>query len=183
MNRTFRNTLAQLEMLSHGAVQKIDSDMTHGGERDQSPKGEKNPPHITFRVRWEACRTVSSRREVEDDAVLFLQAWRGQVKPKPVKEADWRTDVLDEMKGLTPKQIVLKVGGLVSERQVIEWRTEEGLDPYSGETAPGKETSRERRERVLRLFNEGNTPARIALMTGSSRQAVSQMIQRHRKAA
>lgn len=170
---TFRQVLAELELLSHGTTQAFNSSGI-AAERDPRPSGEANPPHLTFRQQWDDAVDDEARERVHAEAVGYLLEWRGQLKPAPVRELDLRGDVL-RMAGFTPKEIANRLGGIVSQGQVIGWRGDAGLCVSTGYPRVEDEPTR---VRALRLWGQGLTASQIALSCGVSRQAISQLLKR-----
>jgi hypothetical protein len=178
MTREFRQILAEIELLSHGAVQAWDK-TAQPADKDTRPKGETNPPHEQFYIDYICARTDEQRLDVVDDARRFLREWRGLKKPKPTVTRD-KDEIDKEMRSFTgwlPLQVERRTGGIVTQKAIRDWRKEQDppLDEITGKAYVPDEP---KRDKVLRLAREGVAPADIARIMGMPRQGVSQMLKR-----
>ena len=74
MDRLMRQTLSELELVSHGTVQSWSASGGTDSERDPRPRGgETYPPHDYYRDQYTACQTPVQRAKV-------LQAAREELK-------------------------------------------------------------------------------------------------------
>lgn len=126
----FRQILAELELLSHGTTQAFNSSGI-AAERDPRPAGESHPPHETFLNHYEQARDDSERETVRQAAEDCLMQWRGHLKALPPRPPDIKGDVR-KMRGYTPKEIANRLGGIVTQGQIIGWRAEWGVDVSTG---------------------------------------------------
>lgn len=171
----FRQTLANLEMLSHGGTSGWNKS-SPPSDPDRSPHGESFPPHEEHLIDW-YCQTDNlGRRRVMREARQALEHWSRRTipaKPKlePIHERN--DEIRKTGAGWEASEVARHFR--IPVREVIEIRKRAGLDPSTGRQVRVGES---KRVRVLRLLGEGLSQSEIAVATGSSRQSVSQMLKR-----
>src|SRR5438045_3354325 len=130
MTPTIWQLLAELELLPHGKVRNYNPS-ARGSERDPRPQGESNPPHIVLRAEYLAQTSDHGRHTVYLRVVDELAQWKGLARTAPLKPPDIEGDVL-KMKGWTPKEIAMRLGGIVTQGQIRGWREKAGVDISTG---------------------------------------------------
>jgi hypothetical protein len=133
----FRQTLAELELLSHGAVAALNK-TAPASDRDPRPGGETNPPHIEYARRWLHSGSDLERERIIRDAKATLDQWRG-------RGASGRGDVKLEPLHLLHRDVIRQGDGWdASEvarvfrlpiREVMAIRERAGRDPSTGKPA------------------------------------------------
>jgi hypothetical protein len=135
----FRQTLAELELLSHGAVAALNK-TAPASDRDPRPGGEAHPPHIEYARRWLHSGSDLERERIFRDAKATLDQWRGRGRG-----ASGRGDVKLEPLHLLHRDVIRQGDGWdASEvarvfrlpiREVMAIRERAGRDPSTGKPA------------------------------------------------
>lgn len=175
MTKEFRQVLAELELLSHGSVQAWNK-TAPGVDRNPRPHGETLPPHEEFAIDWWCAGSADARVDVLEAARRYLKEWKGHKRSAPTKVRT-QAEIDREMRsftGWTPREIAKRTGNVVTEGMVMKWRRAHAVDPSTGYQVKVES----KREQVVRLNSDGMKAAEIATITGTTRQAVSQMLKR-----
>jgi hypothetical protein len=119
-----RDVLVQLELCSHGTTAALG---LRGDGQGIYPPGERFPPHLAFRRRYERCWTHAGRERVLKDAREELERCRHAPKPSPVS---FKQRILTEWEGhhYTEVAKVTNTPALT----VYRWRRDAGLVPLTG---------------------------------------------------
>lgn len=153
----FRQTLAELELLSHGSTQAWNKSAAPA-ERDTRPSGESRPPHIEYRYRWLRATNDLAREMVESEAKQELKRWKTKAPPpKPEPEHLRNQDIIRRGEGWQAGEVA--VAFRLTVRQVMEIRESHGKDPSTGRPAVKDEDPA---EQARRLHAQGLSVRQIA---------------------
>lgn len=125
LDRAMHQVLIQLELISHGTTASYNP----GGGNDDSvyPPGETQPPHITYRCRYQRCCTDIRRQAVIQAACDELE----RIKRTPTKPAiPFKQRILTEWEGHGDTYVAQVTN---TPRSTIRlWRKQAGLNPLDG---------------------------------------------------
>jgi hypothetical protein len=179
MPRHFRQTLAELELVSHGTTTRYNPS---GGTSDNDtgkPAGESRPPHLHWQEKWHAT-PADKRGRVEQDAADDLKALRGHNLTDPHQRASLTVDqrVLDAA-GYAAEHVAQSLG--LAANHVRRIRQRAGQDPETGHVAhpATRETLTETTEtRVIELHAQGFTYRQISTVVSVSKSTVERIIKK-----
>lgn len=166
-----RKVLAELELLSHGKATSWNASGT-GKADSRPPSGEGFPPHVEFRLQFEA----DPSWVVVEEARAVLKAWRVRQAPASgddSSEDDW---ILDDGEGFTAEEVAKRFNTTPSRVRLV--RTRKDRDMEMGLSTNGRPAPK-----LRDLVEQGLTARQIEMLTGTARSTAQDAINRHRKAA
>jgi DNA invertase Pin-like site-specific DNA recombinase len=127
--------LLRMEMLSFGATQAWNASGGHSGEPDDRMVSmilrAEDPPHITYRIRFNAAVSEDSRKTIYKEAKDELNAWvkRDDKTRGTLKSFD--EVIIEDGKGWEPEMVARRYPGLTA-RRVRSIRKNKKLDTETG---------------------------------------------------
>jgi hypothetical protein len=172
MPRHFRQTLAELELISHGTTARWNPT---GGEGEAAmPPGESQPPHLTYRHAWQTA-TPARRHTIEKAAAHELERLRGHgiTNPHDRPSVTVETKVIAAT-GYQAEHVAESTG--LAANHVRRIRQRVGQDPETGLTPIRQDPAAVDPQRVLELHAQGCTHRQIGTIVGVSKSTVERII-------
>lgn len=184
-DREMRETLARLELISHGSTTAWNPSGGHNTSDQPSPPGEAHPPHLHYRHAWLRATTDEQRARVKRDAHAALSQLTRRTEPipdSPPQDARDMRLLSEEFHDVAPELVAEAFTGLTA-AMVRRRRTAHGLDAETG-TRPDGNTLKGlpldvRLDRARRMLAGGCTIRQAAFACGLGRGTVERL----RKAA
>lgn len=175
-----RETLAKLEMLSHGATVSYNKSGGESGEPDdkvagQVARGVEEPPHVLFRRRYDDQAGDVGRRTVWEEADAELKAWKRRTAPvqNTISEDE---QILEDGEGWDPEWVGRRFDR--SPAWVRRLRQRNGRHSETG--LPAASDTGDLTDWIVNMNRGGLSQPQIAKRLGTSQATVSRTLKMHR---
>jgi hypothetical protein len=176
----FRQTLAELEMLSHGRTQSYAAATAPGeSEGYGRPPGSEFPPHIVWRSEWMKAKDDHRRYEVMRLATEELASYRRSSRTVTVveeTEEELEERVVKTGKGWTVEETARHCR--CTPTFVRRARLKAGVNAVTGAQPKDKPQTDDPRERARQLAGEGYTERQIVMLTGLAKTTIRRLLGR-----
>jgi hypothetical protein len=168
-----RQVLAELELISHGATVRFDPSTSAGPASSRVPTGESSPPHLLFRARFEACRSVHETMGVLEQARDELRSLKCRTVPVVGVDGEelLRRQILEDHVGSMAADVAVALYCTTS--KVRNVRLAAGCDAELGRDLLGVGVDG---ERVREFAALGFTERQIAMQLGSNTSTVRRLL-------
>jgi hypothetical protein len=177
LDKQMRSILAQLEMLSHGAITNYSPTGTGNGADTKPPTGELRPPHEHWARRWtlavehdeetelrEATAITSHRENVIDKAHADLDSYRKRMEGVVVGETEeeLETRIIRTGKGWSVNDVAQYCR--CNPKFVRKVRRKAGVDEQNGTGIVMEMVARDERVERAKAMRERGMPLRAIAM-------------------
>jgi hypothetical protein len=170
-DKTMAQILAEMSLLSYGAVQRYDKSRGEGTQL--APQGESKPEHEYWAEAYERAQGDVAKEITREAALASLESIKRRPKPAPPvdpEKARWDR-ITSETHGSRDVDVAFAYG--VSLTRLHRARKQRNQDPLDG-TLVGP--SQHGREDVVRLRQEGRSVRQIAMLTNLSKSHVHRLL-------
>jgi hypothetical protein len=183
LDRQMCQVLLELEMVSHGTVQRI-GHSTRGEGENPWPAGCKGAEFLWFRGRWNAAFTDEARRKLLAEARDSLERLTGRSRDVKIRQAlaveeskdDRDSRIVELGEGWSTKDAAIHFR--VAEADVRRARLGAGREPVLGLLVVVRTAKPDELERVRALKERGMTERQIVSVTRIPKSTVRRLLGR-----